>query len=549
MRRSLRRITPVLFVLALAVASASVADDTPRWMALPGLEPAAVDHLAEEFDLRGTYGSITLAVAGPEAARELERRLPGAGSLGDHRQGERVYAIHLAPDERLKPSTGSRVLWRDASLAIVALPDDPSLSLHALLDERRAGLFHEGIVRVPERRQRPRAAAPAERSPFVHDPVIQAWVDSVSAADLEADVTSLSTIFTTRRSDTSGGSEAEQWLVDRFSALGLTTTTHSFDNGADNVVAEIPGAVEPERVVIVGAHYDSLAFGGSSAPGADDNASGTAALLEIARVLSLEEASFRHTLRLVAFASEEFGLIGSDAYSQSMLDQGVDVVAMLNTDMNAYRENGDVLDLDMVINNTTDWLNDDLIEIANLYVPDLPTRKGQLLAGTSDHSSFFHDGFPAAFYFEDTGDYSPYIHSSNDVVGLSANDFDLSRAIVQAVLAGAVVLAEPIADAPAEPLTVSGSCPGDVTVRAADQSPGSRVYFFRSRREGSSTLETGPCAGTTMDIRQPRALGSATADASGVAEFTRTFPSGACGVFLQAIDRGTCTVTNVVQAP
>lgn len=540
MRRLIERAALILLLL-VQVATAEAAAD--RWLVIPGLTPVEIDRLAGQFELRGTYGDLTLALGDQATADELLRRYPQTLRALEYRPDERVFVVHLEPGEQLNPNARARLLLRRKGMAILGLPSDPSLSIASVLSEHRTGRFHEGIAQVANRRQRPQQSAPMAAEPFDHDPRIQSWVDSVSAANLEADVTSLSTNTRTRQSDTMGGLHAQQWLVDRFEALGLAPSTHSFDDGADNVIVEFPGALEPERVVIIGAHYDSVAFSGTPAPGADDNASGTAALLEIARILVSEEAAFRYTLRLIAFASEEFGLVGSSAYSQRMVDEGVDIVAMLNTDMNSHRRRGDAFDLDMVTSNATAWLTDELIKIANLYVPDLPTVKGPLFAGISDHASFFNDGFPAAFYFEDIDKFSRFIHTFLDTVGRSANDFELSRAIVQAVLAGAAVFAEPTR------ISLSGSCPGELTVEVTDMTPNASVFIFWSPTEDSYELSGGSCRGTRLGLVGQRLLGVAATDSGGSAELTRHFPAARCGLFLQAMDRSTCAPTHVVHVP
>jgi hypothetical protein len=103
-----------------------------------------------------------------------------------------------------------------------------------------------------------------------------------------------------------------------------------------NVVAELPGTSEPERRILVTAHYDSMAWGSSgdpnvAAPGASDNATGTACMLEVARILSGYELD--KTVVFVAFSAEEGGLRGSSAYVRALgpWERGID--AVLNNDI------------------------------------------------------------------------------------------------------------------------------------------------------------------------------------------------------------------------
>jgi Zn-dependent M28 family amino/carboxypeptidase len=113
-----------------------------------------------------------------------------------------------------------------------------------------------------------------------------------------------------------GGTEhdlAQAEIRSAFSSFGLNTTLESFSYDShtySNVVGVLPGTVHPDRVYIVGAHYDSVGN-----PGADDNGSGVAGVLEAARVLS--QYKFESTLVFVGFDREEQGLIGSYAYANA----------------------------------------------------------------------------------------------------------------------------------------------------------------------------------------------------------------------------------------
>ncbi|TNE92400.1 MAG: Zn-dependent exopeptidase M28 [Deltaproteobacteria bacterium] len=119
---------------------------------------------------------------------------------------------------------------------------------------------------------------------------------------------------------------AEDWLFAAFSAIdGLTVTrepfAHSGPEPVANIVAELPGADPALAPMVVMAHYDSTASLDEGwqattdpAPGADDDASGIAAILEIARVLASWEPGFARTVRFVGFSAEEVGLVGSTAH-------------------------------------------------------------------------------------------------------------------------------------------------------------------------------------------------------------------------------------------
>ena len=125
---------------------------------------------------------------------------------------------------------------------------------------------------------------------------------------------------------------AARYVETAFEGLGYKPATQEFESGGKivrNVEAEIPGATHPEEIVIAGAHYDSVI----GSPGANDNASGVAALLEIARLLAGQ--AFPRTVRFVGFANEEppffqTGEMGSGVYSRRARAQGENIVAMLS---------------------------------------------------------------------------------------------------------------------------------------------------------------------------------------------------------------------------
>jgi len=274
------------------------------------------------------------------------------------------------------------------------------------------------------------------------DPEIQGWVAQVSQANLLADVNTM-VAFGTRRHGQPGEVSCENWLEAEFAALGLTVSTFNYDSAADNVIGELPGVKDPSRIVIIGGHYDSINYNTTvgAAPGADDDASGVAGVLEIARILSQQQ--FDYTIRFVGWSGEESGLLGSEAYAAHLDNINADVVGMVQLDMTAYRASGDVRSVDFVTDNTDPALNAFAMAVYQAYVPSIIVNSGSLSGGTSDHQPFFQHGFPATFPFEDINQYSPHIHTGNDTVGVSANDFTRAEWITEGALATVAELARP----------------------------------------------------------------------------------------------------------
>ena len=94
-------------------------------------------------------------------------------------------------------------------------------------------------------------------------------------------------------------------------------------------------------------------------------------------------------------------------------------------------------------------------------------------------------------------------------------------------------------------LTITGTCPGEVTLTAAGGTPGGVAGIIFSSAEGSDPLAAGPCAGTVSGLMNPQLFTVLTLDGSGGFSITRTAPSGVCGAFLQIVDGATCTVSTV----
>jgi aminopeptidase YwaD len=162
---------------------------------------------------------------------------------------------------------------------------------------------------------------------------------------------------------------------------------------SQNVVAMRPGSTT--QTIVLGAHYDSVAEG----PGANDNASGTATALELARVLRMRNTPY--TIRVVLFGAEEIGLVGSREYVTALSGAERErIVAMLNFDMVGVGDDPQV--------GGSDDLVDLLVDVA-AEQGDAVTPIG--LNGASDHASFIEAGIPAVFFYRSE---DPNYHSPED---------------------------------------------------------------------------------------------------------------------------------------
>jgi len=186
-----------------------------------------------------------------------------------------------------------------------------------------------------------------------------------------------------------------------------------------NVVGVLPGAsrTKDREAILLGGHYDHVGLGGrfSSSPerageihnGADDNASGVAALIEIAREAAAARTRFPRTLVFVAFAGEERGLLGSAHYTEHPAIPLADTVTMINLDM-IGRARGRVEVGGLA--NASPALRADVEAAAR--VSGLDARAGGPGAGRSDDSNFLDRGVPALHFF--TGFHDDYHRPSDD---------------------------------------------------------------------------------------------------------------------------------------
>jgi len=192
---------------------------------------------------------------------------------------------------------------------------------------------------------------------------------------------------------------------------------------APNIVCEIPGSNAQAAAIVVGAHYDSRSTNVNSptqrAPGADDNGSGSAAILDIletaAHLIANEGFSFTNKIIFALFAGEEQGLVGSSVLAQSYVDNGVSIKAMVNLDMIGYPEPGAEDTIFWMSRSTTPSLTQLAMELARTYFGEdvpLATTTGCC----SDQQSFYSRGFPAASVFEsNSAGNNPNYHQSSDL--------------------------------------------------------------------------------------------------------------------------------------
>jgi Tol biopolymer transport system component len=193
------------------------------------------------------------------------------------------------------------------------------------------------------------------------------------------------------------GYEPEYQWFDARNAMGGKTA---------NVLATLEGTVNPELVYVVSSHYDSVAVG----PGADDDTSGTAALLETARIMAKHPQPA--TIVFASFTGEEAGLLGSREYVRRAVEQKVKLVGALNNDMIGW---------------ANDQRLDNTIRYSNPGIRDVQHAAAMQFTRLITYDALYYKSTDAAAYYEAYGDIvggigsypvlgNPHYHQSHDVL-------------------------------------------------------------------------------------------------------------------------------------
>lgn len=406
------RITPILLILVSQAATA----DVLTVVDISQSDAAQVEHLKQRpaggwwlemgmhLVLAGAAADDDVAsMAGPQAivaryadvdpeqlmlrARDCTEHSPPAGRL--LASGGRFELREVLPAER-------QALHLEESHAWMPVTPNATLARQYRLD-----------------------AGDARQAP---DPAVQQLVDRIDSTRWFADV---QTLASWDRSSYGGASlvAARDWIRGQFNALGLADGLHAFNMSAPgggsitrhNVTGAWTGGSQPDRWLIVGAHYDSRNSTLSStvnAPGAEDNASGCAGVIELARALLPARPS--HSILFVCYAGEEQGLLGSAAHVQSLNQAGelpqMDAVVIM--DMIGYSSNASLEALYESSASHTSYLAQ-FGAAAATYVPALTVLTSTNPFG-SDHVPYLNAGVRTVLAIENDWDIYPHYHRSTD---------------------------------------------------------------------------------------------------------------------------------------
>lgn len=293
-------------------------------------------------------------------------------------------------------------------------------------------------------------AAPAARPETIaYDPTVAAVIAQVTTSTLEHELEGLTgerpvtvagipyTIATRHTHLATPISMTTRYAYEQLASYGLSVTFHGYSyNGRQlrNVVAEKPGLVDPGDIYLITAHIDDMPYA-ALAPGADDNGSGSVAVLMAGKLLASRH--FAYTVRFVLFTGEEQGLRGSAAYAADCAASGENIEGVVNLDMIAH--NSDALRaIDLHASSAVPAsleLTRIFSDVIGVYSLDLvPSRFVDGWAITrSDQWSFLTRGYPAFLAIEDDDDFTPHYHTASDT--LSTLDLDYYADYTQAAIA------------------------------------------------------------------------------------------------------------------
>jgi len=502
----------LLLVLFLAFSLFSLPRPLPLVKISKGT-PSLVDILrAHQIDVLQELETCFLARANRNELGLLRRRAISVSVLDGDSQGKEYFLVHVHSTAQLNVLAGRGhvqqvepdlfLFWADSGDPLALLPPDlerKPLPRFSILSFLRTHPHPEGLTLGLQ----------------VND-VIGTIVGEVSRANLRSYVQSLQS-FQTRYASTDNCELAGQFLLNYFQSLGLEARFQPFTFGLGistrNVVAEIRGRTDPEDFVIICAHYDSISDEATvRAPGADDNASGVAAVMEAARILAKYPLDF--TVRFIAFSAEEWGLYGSRYYSEGARASSDRIIGVINFDMIAYVDNAPE-DLDVIVNDASWWMAERTGLIAGAYT-GLAVRKIVNSSFVySDHSPFWDQGYSAFCGIEDADVNNPYYHTPGDTV--DTLDFDFFEDAAKTALAALSDLAQPVR--PERPKTPAGLVAesstyasaftavknAQLTWQAASDAVGYNVYRSTLSHLGYTKLNTSPLAAANFTDRALKA--------------------------------------------
>jgi len=258
------------------------------------------------------------------------------------------------------------------------------------------------------------------QNPVIQTIINQTNIDSLTyfVRELSGDVQTIIggspyTILS-RNKNQPGNNMAANYIKQKLDSYGLVTYDQSWTGTGRNVYGVQLGTQYPNKKYIICAHYDDMPSG-TYAPGADDNASGTAAVIEAARIFT--QYNSKYTIIYALWDEEEQGLVGSAYYALQAYNAGDSIMGVINLDMISYDSNSDgqaEIHTRPIANSIS--LKDNMLTLNTLYSVGLTLSTINPGATWSDHASFWNRNYGAICLIELDGDFNAYYHTVNDKI-------------------------------------------------------------------------------------------------------------------------------------
>jgi hypothetical protein len=263
-------------------------------------------------------------------------------------------------------------------------------------------------------------SVPYSQTPIIQNIINQTNLDSLTqyvkelSGEVQTIINGSPYTIASRKYNHTGNDMAATYIKQKLQSYGLPTYDQWWSGTGRNVYAVQVGTTYPNKKYIICAHYDDFTYSGTIVPGADDNASGTAAVIEAARIF--KNYNSKYTIIYALWDEEERGLYGSEYYAHQAYLASDSIMGVINLDMIAYDGNSDGnADIHNSTIGSTSFIKDKMLEVNLLYGInlDLDVVPAQPY---SDHQSFLDYGYGAILLIEDDYDFHPYYHTANDLI-------------------------------------------------------------------------------------------------------------------------------------
>jgi leucyl aminopeptidase len=350
---------------------------------------------------------------------------------------------------------GSRVEEVESrdGISVMKIDEDalPWLSLLMHKNFNRCGGFmlHEDAADAENLLSSGESQFYAKKNSFVNytidqDAMVKPMVEQASAENILGTISKLSA-FQNRYYKGEFGKKSAAYIKETWTNLVKNrsdATVEYFPHSKwdqPSIILTIKG--QSDETIVVGGHQDSInGYMGATAraPGSDDNASGIATVTEVVRLLVENSYQPQKTLKFMAYAAEEVGLLGSKEIASSFKKANVNVIGVMQLDMTNFKGN-DSLDIVMMKDFTNEEQNKFVGAIIDHYVPGIKWGFDKCGYGCSDHASWHTQGYPASMPFEATmSTMNHNIHTAKDTIDVSNNN--ASHAVKFAKMAVAYVV-------------------------------------------------------------------------------------------------------------